>query len=65
MRVGGKPVLDWSGVRQYVKDVRLCFQLGREGSLLCASKLDSAMLPTCRDRSWESKSFDDLLMLKP
>jgi hypothetical protein len=48
-----------------VKTVRLCLQLGREGSLPWADKLDPATLPTGSDRPWVSKSADGLLVLKP
>ena len=48
-----------------VKTVRLCLQLGREGSLPWASKLDPATLPTGSDRPWVSRSADGLLVLKP
>ena len=48
-----------------VKTVRLCLQLGREGSLPWAVKLDPATLPTGSSRPWVSKSADGLLVLKP
>ena len=48
-----------------VKTVRLCLQLGREGALPWAAKLDPATLPTGSDRPWVSKSADGLLVLKP
>ncbi|MDP2140584.1 MAG: type IV toxin-antitoxin system AbiEi family antitoxin domain-containing protein [Gammaproteobacteria bacterium] len=48
-----------------VKTVRLCLQLGREGSLPWAAKLDPATLPTGGDKPWVSKSADGLLVLKP
>lgn len=48
-----------------IKTVRLCLQLGREGSLPWAGKLDSAELPTGSDRPWVSRSPDGLLVLKP
>jgi hypothetical protein len=48
-----------------VKTVRLCLQLGREGSLPWAAKLDSVTLPTGSDRPWVSRSADGLLVLKP
>ncbi|MDN5872002.1 MAG: type IV toxin-antitoxin system AbiEi family antitoxin [Nitrococcus sp.] len=48
-----------------VKTVRLCLQLGREGSLPWVAKLDPATLPTGSDRPWVSKSADGLLVLKP
>ena len=48
-----------------VKTVRLCLQLGREGSLPWATKLDPATLPTGSNRPWVSKSADGLLVLKP
>ncbi|WP_454764036.1 type IV toxin-antitoxin system AbiEi family antitoxin domain-containing protein [Cupriavidus campinensis] len=48
-----------------IKTVRLCLQLGREGSLPWAAKLDPATLPTGSDRPWVSKSADGLLVLKP
>ncbi len=47
-----------------VKTVRLCLQLGREGSLPWAFKLDPAKLPTGSDRPWVSRSADGLLVLK-
>lgn len=47
-----------------VKTVRLCLQLGREGSLPWAVKLDPATLPTGSDRPWVSRSADGLLVLK-
>lgn len=48
-----------------VKTVRLCLQLGHEGSSPWATKLDPATLPTGSDRPWVSKSADGLLVLKP
>jgi hypothetical protein len=48
-----------------VKTVRLCLQLGREGSLPWMAKLDPATLPTGSDRPWVSRSADGLLVLKP
>ncbi|QDQ29415.1 hypothetical protein FNU76_21375 [Chitinimonas arctica] len=48
-----------------VKTVRLCLQLGCEGALPWAAKLDPATLPTGSDRLWVSKSADGLLVLKP
>ena len=48
-----------------VKTVRLCLQLGREGSLPWAAKLDPDELPTGSDRPWVSRSDDGLLVLKP
>jgi len=48
-----------------VKTVRLCLQLGREGSLPWVAKLDPATLPTGSARSWVSRSADGLLVLKP
>lgn len=48
-----------------VKTVRLCLQLGREGSLPWAAKLDPAKLPTGSDQPWVSRSADGLLVLKP
>ena len=48
-----------------IKTVRLCLQLGHEGALPWAAKLDSATLPTGSDRPWVSKSADGLLVLKP
>ena len=48
-----------------VKTVRLCLQLGREGSLPWAGKLDPDELPTGSDRPWVSRSDDGLLVLKP
>jgi hypothetical protein len=47
-----------------VKTVRLCLQLGREGALPWAAKLDPATLPTGSDRPWVSRSADGLLVLK-
>lgn len=47
-----------------VKTVRLCLQLGREGSLPWATKLDPSTLPTGSDRPWVSRSPDGLLVLK-
>jgi hypothetical protein len=48
-----------------VKTVRLCLQLGREGSMPWATKLDPDELPTGSDRPWVSRSGDGLLVLKP
>lgn len=48
-----------------VKTVRLCLQLGREGSLPWAAKLDPEDLPTGSDRPWVSRTADGLLVLKP
>ena len=48
-----------------VKTVRLCLQLGREGSLPWYAKLDPATLPRGSDRPWVSRSADGLLVLKP
>lgn len=48
-----------------VKTVRLCLQLGREGSLSWAAKLEPALLPTGSDQPWVSRSADGLLVLKP
>lgn len=48
-----------------VKTVRLCLQLGREGSLPWVDKLDQATLPTGSNRPWVSRSADGLLVLKP
>jgi hypothetical protein len=48
-----------------VKTVRLSLQLGREGALPWAEKLDPDSLPTGSDRPWVSKSTDGLLVLKP
>lgn len=47
-----------------VKTVRLCLQLGHEGSLPWVTKLDPATLPTGSDRPWVSRSGDGLLVLK-
>jgi hypothetical protein len=47
-----------------VKTVRLCLQLGRDGKLPWAAKLDPATLPTGSDRPWVSRSADGLLVLK-
>lgn len=48
-----------------VKTVRLCLQLGREGGLPWAAKLDADKLPTGSDRPWVSRSEDGLLVIKP
>jgi hypothetical protein len=48
-----------------VKTVRLCLQLGREGSLPWIDKLEPDKLPTGSDRPWVSRSGDGLLILKP
>ncbi|HHH9444521.1 TPA: type IV toxin-antitoxin system AbiEi family antitoxin domain-containing protein [Pseudomonas aeruginosa] len=48
-----------------VKTVRLCLQLGREGSLPWAAKLDPATLPTGSDLPWVFRSANGLLVLKP
>lgn len=48
-----------------VKTVRLCLQLGREGGLPWAAKLDADKLPTGSDQPWVSRSGDGLLVLKP
>lgn len=48
-----------------VKTVRLCLQLGREGELPWAAKLDPTKLPTGSDRPWVSRSGDGLLVIKP
>jgi hypothetical protein len=48
-----------------VKAVRLCLQLGREGSLPWMTKLDPATLSKGSDRPWVSRSPDGLLVLKP
>lgn len=48
-----------------VKTVRLCLQLGREGSMPWVDKLDPASLPTGSDRAWVSRSAEGLLVLKP
>lgn len=47
-----------------VKTVRLCLQLGREGSLPWITKLDPTTLPTGSDRPWVSRSADGLWVLK-
>jgi hypothetical protein len=47
-----------------VKTVRLCLQLGREGTLPWAAKLDPATSPTGSERPWVSRSADGLLVLK-
>lgn len=47
-----------------VKTVRLCLQLGRDGSLPWEARLDPAELPTGSDRNWVSRSTDGLLVLK-
>lgn len=48
-----------------VKTVRLCLQLGREGSLPWVARLDPGELPTGSDRPWVSRTGDGLLVLKP
>jgi hypothetical protein len=48
-----------------VKTVRLCLQLGRDGSLPWVSKLDPATLPKGSNRPWVSRSAEGLLVLKP
>jgi hypothetical protein len=48
-----------------VKTVRLCLQLGREGSLPWIKKLDAANLPTGSSRAWVSRTADGLLVIKP
>ncbi|MBV8977369.1 MAG: type IV toxin-antitoxin system AbiEi family antitoxin domain-containing protein [Alphaproteobacteria bacterium] len=48
-----------------VKTVRLCLQLGKEGSLPWAAKLKPDKLPTGSNRRWVSRSADGLLVLKP
>ena len=48
-----------------VKTVRLCLQLGRDGALPWATKLDPATLPTGSGRPWVSKSAEGLLVLRP
>lgn len=48
-----------------IKTVRLCLQLGREGALPWAAKLDPETLPTGSHRPWVSKTADGLLVLKP
>lgn len=48
-----------------IKTVRLCLQLGREGSLPWVAKLDASRLPTGSDRAWVSRSGDGLLVIKP
>jgi hypothetical protein len=48
-----------------IKTVRLCLQLGREGSSPWMSKLDPDTLPTGSDRPWVSRSAEGLLVLKP
>jgi hypothetical protein len=47
-----------------VKTVRLCLQLGREGSLPWVKKLDPANLPTGSDQPWVSRTADGILVLK-
>ncbi len=47
-----------------VKTVRLCLQLGREGSLPWVKKLDPATLPTGSDQPWVSRSEEGILVLK-
>ena len=48
-----------------VKTVRLCLQLGREGSLPWVDKLDPGTLPKGSNRPWVSRSAEGLLVLKP
>lgn len=48
-----------------VKTVRLCLQLGREGSLPWVTQLDPNDLPMGSQRPWVSQSADGLLVLKP
>lgn len=48
-----------------IKTVRLCLQMGREGSLPWMSKLDPDTLPKGSDRPWVSRSAEGLLVLKP
>lgn len=48
-----------------VKTVRLCLQLGREGKLPWAAKLDSVAQTKGSDRSRVSESSEGLLVLKP
>jgi len=48
-----------------IKTVRLCLQLGREGSLPWMSKLKPDTLPKGSDRPWVSRSAEGLLVLKP
>ena len=48
-----------------VKTVRLCLQIGREGKLPWADKLDAGELPTGSDKPWIGRSPDGLLVLKP
>ncbi len=48
-----------------VKTVRLCLQLGREGSLPWLAQLDPGTLPKGSQRPWVSRSADGLLVLKP
>ena len=48
-----------------VKTVRLCLQLGREGALPWAARLETASLPTGSDSPWVSRSAEGLLVLKP
>ncbi len=48
-----------------VKTVRLCLQLGREGALPWAARLETASLPKGSDRPWVSRSAEGLLVLKP
>lgn len=47
-----------------VKTVRLCLQLGKEGSLPWSVKLDPTKLPTGSNRPWVSRSAEGLLVLK-
>ncbi|MDX3775596.1 type IV toxin-antitoxin system AbiEi family antitoxin domain-containing protein [Chromatiaceae bacterium AAb-1] len=47
-----------------VKTVRLCLQLGREGSLPWVKKLEPATLPTGSDQPWVSRSAEGILVLK-
>lgn len=48
-----------------VKTVRLCLQLGREGSLPWLAHLEPGALPKGSNRPWVSRSADGLLVLKP
>lgn len=47
-----------------IKTVRLCLQLGREGSLPWVKKLDPDTLPTGSDQPWVSRSAEGILVLK-
>jgi hypothetical protein len=48
-----------------VKTVRLCLQLGQDGSLPWVAQIDPSTLPKGSNRPWVSRSADGLLVLKP